>query len=437
MAFKLTPKQEEANELLAGPATHILLRGGAGSGKTFVLVRALIIRALRAPNSTHAVLRWRFSHLVDSLINNTLPEVMALCFPGLSDACHLSKSQHGWSTTFPNGARILYGGLDDKERADKILGQQHSTIYANEATQISFDAREKAVTRIRQQSGLPLKMYYDCNPTSTGHWLFKLFEKKLYPKSGERIANPEDYVSLQMNPADNPTLPENYLKQLTSLSGKSKLRFWDGEWLPQVEGALWTFEGIDSNRITPAQLPEMERIVIAVDPSGCHGPEDTRSDEIGIVACGRGKDGRGYVLEDRSGRYSPDGWAKASLALFDTWHADRIICESNFGGAMVKHTIRTARREAPILEITASRGKVQRAEPIAALYEQGLVSHLGRHAELEEQLCNFSISGYMGQTSPDRADAAIWALTELLVKPQQQIPKVGPMVFLTPRSWAS
>jgi phage terminase large subunit-like protein len=161
----------------------------------------------------------------------------------------------------------------------------------------------------------------------------------------------------------------------------------------------------------------MKRIVVAVDPSGCAGPEDSRSDEIGISVCGLDHLGHAHVLEDLTDRYSPDGWARATLTAFDRWNADKIIAERNFGGAMVESNIRTARPNAPVKLITASRGKTQRAEPVAALYEQNKVTHHGSFPDLEDQMCNFSASGYQGSKSPDRADALVWGLSDLMINP--------------------
>lgn len=411
-AFDLTPKQYEANEILAGPAKHILLRGGSRSGKTFLVCRALLIRALKAPGSTHAVLREHFNHLKHSVIYDTVPTVAALCFPGLP----LKLDKTDWFHELPNGSRLIYGGLDDKERADKILGQEHSSIFLNEASQISYSARNKAVTRLAQTSGLALKEYVDCNPPSVGHWTYRLWFSKVEPTSGAALEHPDRYASIQMNPADNlANLPADYLEQLRALPEKERRRFLHGEFLAQVENALWTLDVIDRNRLAPEQLPNLRRIVVAVDPSGCAGPEDERSDEIGIVVTGRDARGSALVLDDLSGRYSPEGWAKAALKAFDTWDADMIVGEKNYGGAMVESTIRAVRRNAPVKLVTASRGKSQRAEPIAALYEQGKVKHVGAFPEMEEQMCNFSTAGYQGSRSPDRADALVWALTELML----------------------
>lgn len=408
--FSLTPRQAEANRLLGGPAQHILLRGGSRSGKTFLLTRAVVVRALKAAGSTHAVLRFRFNHLKASVINDTLPKVVRGCFPGLR--YELNKTD--WFATFPNGSQILFGGLDDKERTERILGQEHSTIYLNECSQLSYAARNMAITRLAQNSGLALKAYYDANPPTVGHWTYRLFELGLEPSSGQALENPCLYASMRINPGDNSAnLPESYIAMLAALPARERRRFLEGEYLSQVDNALWTLDRIQ--RVSEAQLPAMQRVVIAVDPSGCSGPDDWRSDEIGIVAAGKGRDGLGYALADATLRDGPNGWAKAALRLFDAHKADCIVAERNFGGAMVEATIRSVRPTAPVKLVTASRGKVQRAEPVAALYEQQRVKHLGAFPDMEEQMLAFSTAGYQGAKSPDRADALIWGLSELML----------------------
>jgi hypothetical protein len=392
--------------------------GGSRSGKSFSLMRATATRAIKAPETRHAVFRFRFNHVKNSIVFDTFPKVMKLCFPQVP--YKIDKTD--WFASFPNGSQIIFGGLDDAERTEKILGLEFSTIFLNECSQISFDARNKALTRLAQQSPLALKFYYDCNPPNKSHWTYRLFEQLVDPKSGAALANPGDYASLLMNPdANRANLAANYIQQLEGLPDKERRRFLLGEFLAQVDGALWTPDLIGTHRIARSELPVMQRIVVAVDPSGCSGPEDFRSDEIGIVVCGRDAAGHGYVLEDRSGRFSPEGWAKETIKAYDDWHADKIIGEKNYGGAMVETVIKTARKNAPVKLVTASRGKVRRAEPIAALYEQGKVSHMIDHEGerdlllLEDQLCNFSQSGYQGSKSPDRADAGIWGLTELML----------------------
>ena len=145
--MKLTAKQEEANRLLAGPSTHQMLFGGSRSGKTFLLVRAVCVRAIKAPKSRHAVLRFRFNAVKNSIVFDTFPKVMELCFPGVKYS--LNKSD--WFATLANGSEIWFGGLDDKERTEKILGMEFATIYLNECSQIPYGSVETAITRLAQK----------------------------------------------------------------------------------------------------------------------------------------------------------------------------------------------------------------------------------------------------------------------------------------------
>lgn len=215
--------------------------------------------------------------------------------------------------------------------------------------------------------------------------------------------------------ADN--LPEGTLAHLRERYEGTRLGRQElfAELLEDVQGALWTAEMIDTHRLRSA--PELRRVVVAVDPSGTKG--DGSGDDIGIVVAGRGADDRFYVLEDASCNLSPDGWAKRVAQAFEKWSGDRVIAEKNFGGAMVEAVLRTAAKHLPIRLVTASRGKVVRAEPVAALYEQGKVSHCGEFSELEDQMCSMTGYGYVGEGSPDRADALVWALTELMLGKSQ------------------
>ncbi len=188
-----------------------------------------------------------------------------------------------------------------------------------------------------------------------------------------------------------------------------------GELIEELEGALWTRAMIEqarlgANNLPLLQAPPMKRIVVAIDPAVTAKEE---SNLTGIVCAGLGKDGRGYVLADASGRYSPDQWAQKALAQFDSLRADRIVAEGNQGGDLVANTIRTHRHSAPITIVHASRGKSARAEPIAALYEQNRIGHVGAFPELEDQMCTWEPLGDMA--SPDRIDAMVWAFTSLMI----------------------
>ena len=197
----------------------------------------------------------------------------------------------------------------------------------------------------------------------------------------------------------------------------------EAELLIDVPGALWTVDMLDGARAKVGDDPlrpifnglpvDLKRVVVAVDPSGTKG--DGKGDDIGIVVAGLGEDGRGYVLADLTCQLSPAGWGRRAVEAAATFKADRIVAERNFGGAMVEAVIRSADANASFKEVTASRGKTARAEPIAALYEQGKVSHVGSFPALEDQMTSMTASGYIGANSPDRADALVWALSELLI----------------------
>lgn len=187
----------------------------------------------------------------------------------------------------------------------------------------------------------------------------------------------------------------------------------NAELLDDVPGALWTRDMIDAAR-KDVVLPDMQRIVVAIDPSGTAGESDD-GDSIGIVVAGKGVDGLGYILADRSCKLSPDGWGRRAVAAYHEFGADRIVAERNYGGAMVEHVIKTVDKNVAYTEVVASRGKVVRAEPIAALYEQGRVKHDGDLDLLEDQMCAMTGTGYLGDGSPDRVDAGVWALTELML----------------------
>ena len=186
------------------------------------------------------------------------------------------------------------------------------------------------------------------------------------------------------------------------------------EILEDVPGALWSRGMLESARVKTCGV-NLRRVVVAVDPSGGAGEDN---DEQGIVAVGLGMDGHGYVLEDASCKLSPDGWGKAAVRAYVRHQADRILWERNFGGEMVEHVITTAAKELGVQvatrEVKASRGKVVRAEPCAALYEQQRIHHVGSFPQLEDQLCLFTPSGEF-QKSPDRADALVWAITDLML----------------------
>jgi len=413
--FELTTAQDKAMDVLISDASHIALGGGSRSGKTFLFVRAVVLRALRAKESRHAIFRYRFNAIKATIIRDTLPKVMSLCFPGLMQNSNLDKTD--WFLTLPNGSEVWFGGLDDKERAEKILGMEFATIYFNECSQIPWQSVILALTRLAQKTDcLKLKAYYDFNPPSKKHWTFLRFVEKRNPETKQPEKHPFDFGFYLINPGDNiDNLDPKYISFLDGLPEKARNRFLLGRFADDSDGQLWTEECLATNRRLGQEgtLPQWLRVVIAVDPSGCSGDEDYRSDEIGIVVAALGTDSHGYILEDLSGRYSPEQWADIVNEAYERHQADRVVGEKNFGGDMVRAVLQAKNPDLPYQHVIATRGKIVRAEPIAALDELGKVHHVGYFPEMEDQMVAMLTGGYVGLKSPDRADARIWALTEL------------------------
>ena len=215
-----------------------------------------------------------------------------------------------------------------------------------------------------------------------------------------------------------------------------RARFLDGRFADANPNALFPEEHIDRWRVLDGRVPDMVRVVVSVDPSGADDVDNADNDEIGIMVVGLGTDGRGYVIEDATVKAGPATWGKVATSAYDRHSASCIVGETNFGGAMVQQTIQVARPRTPFKKVTASRGKVQRAEPFSALYEDGKVCHVGMFPQLEDELAGFSTNGYTGGKSPNRADALIWALAELFPAitgaGAKKAPPVTPIPMVSP-----
>jgi len=372
-----------------------------------------------------------------SVVYDTFPKVMELCFPQVT--YKLDKSD--WFATFPNGSEIWFGGLDDKERSEKILGNEYVTIFLNECSQISYSSYLILITRLAQMCTytrdneihqMRLKMLLDENPPLMGHWTHKLFIEKKDPQSKALLKNPEDYDSLLMNPVDNiENLPASYIKRLDGLPKRQRDRFYLGKFGDENENALWTDAIIDASRAT--EVPEMVRIVVAVDPSGADDDENKNNDDIGIGVAGLGIDGIGYCLEDLTINKGPAAWGKIAASAYARHAADRVVGEANYGGAMVEFVVKTADPNISYKSVTASRGKVVRAEPISALHETGKIKMVGRFDELEDELKGFTTTGYTGAKSPNRADWFVWAFTELFPGLAARVEDTSPVEIPKPR----
>ena len=315
--------------------------------------------------------------------------------------------------TWPNGAVALgYNGTEPNQ----LRGPEFDTAWVDELAKYRYARETWDMLQFTMRSGDDPRVFVTTTP-------------RPLPVIREILADAKT-VTTRGSTFDNAAnLPAQFLDKLKERYSGTRLgrQELEAEILDDLPGARWSRAMFDDARLQ--SVPDLQRIVVAVDPSGTGGDEDN-GDSIGIVVAGIGVDRRGYVLADMTCKLSPDGWGRRAVAAYrGSWSqtperhkADRIVAERNFGGAMVEHVIRTVDRMAPYKEVTASRGKVTRAEPVAALYEQGRVSHVGSFDALEDQLTKIGPDGFVGEGSPDRADALVWALTELMLADQKPAP---------------
>lgn len=432
--FNLNPGQERVwVKLYQSTARFCLVYGGSRSGKTFLTVYTMIIRALKAPNSKHLIVRQEASAARSALARGnlaTIVVVLRLCFPGVEAVWN---EKYGYYE-FDNGSELWIGGLNDDRAMERILGNEYATIYINEASEVKHSAFTLLRSRLAQVCNdlngnkLIQRFYVDLNPTNRMHWTYRVWIDGVDPEDGSAVDR-ERYGHAVINPYDNAiNLDADYLADLENYGERARKRFLLGEYSADDDNALWRRSYF--HRVYPnadGSLPiQMTRIIIAIDPAVS---KTATSDETGLIAMGVGKDGRGYVLEDASDKYRPEEWARRAISMYQTWNADRIIAEVNQGGDMVEATLRAINPSIPYKAVRATRGKERRAEPVAALYEQGKVFHVGDFPDLEDQCCALTV-GFNDKAqgwSPDRVDALVWAATELFPSLTARRISSGPM----------
>jgi len=295
--------------------------------------------------------------------------------------------------TWPNGAVATTYSADEPKN---LRGPQHDFAWADELaawryedawTQLMLGLRigDKNAQCIVTTTPRPTRLIRDLIRDPCTH-----------NTTGSTFDNIENVV---------PTFIKRVVRRYEGTTlGRQELH---GEVLGEIPGTLWARSTIEKNRVHTH--PELVRIVVGIDPAGSSKEDNS---ETGIIVGGKGQDGHGYILEDVSGHYSPEGWARAAIDAYRRHNADRIVAETNQGGEMVESVLRNVDKSIPYRGVHASRGKRTRAEPIAALDEQGKVHHVGMLAELEDQMCSWMATS--GEKSPDRIDARVWVLTDLL-----------------------
>lgn len=305
---------------------------------------------------------------------------------------------------WPKGcSALLFSG----DTPDQLRGPQHAKAWVDELFKMQYPEDTFSNLEFGLRSGDNPQMVITSTPRPIPLLKTLLEDEQVYVTRGSSYDNISN-------------LAPAYIKRVIrryegTRLGRQELH---AEVLTDMPGALWTYEMIEKSRTTA--VPEMKRIVVSVDPA-VSAHED--SNETGIVVCGKGTDGLGYVLRDKSGRYSADAWAKIVCDLYDEYDADRVIGEVNNGGDLVETVIRSKSRNVSYKEVRASKGKTTRAEPVSALYERNLIKHHGQFAVMEDQMTSWvpdqiptaAQRRKLKSTSPDRMDAMVWGMTELML----------------------
>jgi len=375
-----------------------LLLAGRGFGKTRTLAEWVCEQAVSGQASRIALIAATAADVRDVLVEGQ-SGILAVAPAWFRPVYEASKRRLTW----PNGAIATTFSAEEPER---LRGPQHDAAVCDE-----LGSWTRPETWDMLQFGLRLGVKPRCLVATTPRPT-KLIRELLAREGGDVVVTRGSTYENRANLA--PGFFDQVIRKYEGTRlGRQEL---NAEILDDVPGALWTRALLEELRWPVGKsMPDLSRVVVAIDPAVTSGEE---ADETGIIVAGRDYDGRGYVLDDRSGRYAPFAWAREAIMLYRKYGADRVVAEVNNGGDLVANTIRMVDENVSFKAVHATRGKVVRAEPIAALYEQKRIFHVGSFPVLEDQQCSFTSDFDRGSAgySPDRVDALVWAFTELLVE---------------------
>lgn len=388
-------KTAKVFEPLLQPSRYKGAYGGRGSAKSHFFAELGLERCLIKKGTRIVCVREVQKSLKESVKRTIEDKIIALEL-----GAHFNAKVDSIGT--PGGGVIIFQGMQD-HTAESIKSLEGFDIaYVEEAQTLTARSNEMLRPTIRNPGS---ELWYSWNPRTPTDPVDELLRSNTPPPGS---------IVVRSNWRDNPWFPPELEVERQYDYKHNPQRYahiWEGEYEPQAIGAIWDRVTINRNRRDAA--PEMTRILVGIDPPISSDP---KSDEAGIIVAGLGNDGRGYVLADYSAQGAPREWAQRVIDAYDVHDADAIVAEVNQGGEMVANTIRSVRPGVKIIEVTASRGKHIRAEPISALYHLDRISHVGAFPELEQQMCLMTADGYQGEGSPDRVDSLVWVFTELFPK---------------------
>jgi phage terminase large subunit-like protein len=376
---------------------YYLITGGRGSGKSWTLSMFLLNLTYE---EGHVILftRWTLTSAFISIIPEFIDKIELM---NKAEEFEITQSEIINKAT---GSKILFRGIKTSQgtataNLKSIAGV--TTFILDESEELMdedvFDRIDLSIRAVNKPNRVILVM----NPSFKSHWIYSRFVKN---QRNDTSYIHTTYLDNERN------LSQSFIDQAKRTQTENLHRYnhlFLGEWLEDAEGMLWNRQIIE--RLRMATPPQLERIVVSVDPAASANLD---SDETGIIVCAKDSIGNGYVLEDLSGKYSPSQWASVAVKAFERWNADCIVAEKNMGGDMVESVLRSQNTTARIKLVNATKGKYVRAEPIYSLYEQNKIYHIGQFPILENQMITFDPD--KGK-SPDRVDALVWGFTELLL----------------------
>ena len=391
---------------------YIIVTGGRGSGKSYAIAAKAVCDITRPTSKNYLYLR---QTLVSAHLS-IIPEFWAMfCRFGYEGIAWRTKTEielkHSGSKLYFRGIQTSRGTNEANLKSVSNIG----TVIVDEAQELVDEETFDRIDLSLRDNEVQNQIIIALNPTDDTHWIYRrFFKERGIAEDFNGVCGDTCYIHTDYRDIAG-YLPADFLRLARECRERSVERYqhiWLGMWRHGNAGALWKLRTmVDPYRVRMEELPELERVVVAVDPAVT---ANATSDRTGIVVAGRCRMRDGthyYILEDRSMVGTPHEWATEVADAYAEYDADRVVAEVNQGGDLVESTLRNADRKIAYKAVRATRGKVVRAEPIAELYERGLVHHAGYFAEVADEMANYT--GALGEHSPDRMDALVWALTEL------------------------
>lgn len=404
--WKLNDKQRNALKKIEEYKFTLLL-GQGRSSKTTLAIYYLFKRALKYPNTSHVIFRNTLQSAKDGIWSQTIKEVIKHFYPILPAIKSFKLNESSLTITFPNGSRILVRGLDTEERATKILSQEFASIILDEGQTIFYTYLALLLTRIPQPINVDykIKIIICANYAPKTHWMKLFFIDGLNPETKAPHDLETNFIKFETK--DNTSINSlDYIKTLRAAGDRRAKNMCAGtDFYEEIEGALW--EQSDIKRIDALNLDDYDDIIIAFDPAVTNKKS---SDEHGVAIIAKLNDEL-HILECFEKKEDINVIVKEIIKLYKKYNCSKLVCEVNNGGDFIPALINNHSPDVYCESVRATRGKILRAEPVAALYKNGKVLHTKHFSKLESQMVTYT--GIGNSDSPNALDALVWGVTYL------------------------